>query len=68
MWMDHPSPPISSPDRVSLSLETMWEMGNKWWFSVVMPSDPQPRIRRRDYGAYNSCRADSTRSRNWRSR
>src|ERR1041385_8990526 len=34
----------------------------------VYPSRPQRRMRRGDYGAYNSCRADSTRSRNWRSR
>ena len=41
-----------------------------WVMGMAAPSFPlfrlihTARMRRRDYGAYNSCRADSTRSRN----
>ncbi len=50
------------------NVDTVLVMGNTVPNGTDFPGFPQRRMHRNDYGAYNSCRADSTRSRNWRSR
>jgi hypothetical protein len=47
---------------------TVWVMGTVSLKTPFFPPVHTAFMRRGDYGAYNSWRADSTRSRNWRSR